>query len=184
MQNSSANSSKNQKIEFLRLSLTLFVIAGVMALLVAFVNNLTAPTIEKLNKEKTDKALAVVLPAADGFEELSFKNLPETVEGAWKAKNGVGYCIKVCPKGYGGKIETIVGIDKDGNVVGTEIVSMSETSGIGTKIQNDSFKKQFVGKNSVAETETISGATRSSKAFRSGVADALAAYKKLSGGGK
>lgn len=184
MQNSSANSSKSQRAEFFRLSLTLLVIAGVMALLVAFVNNITAPTIKKLNKEKTDKALAAVLSAADGFEELSVKDLPETVEGAWKAKNGVGYCIKVCPKGYGGKIETIVGIDNDGNVVGTEIISMSETSGIGTKIQDASFKKQFVGKNSVADVETISGATRSSKAFRSGVDDALKAFAKLSGGDK
>ena len=135
MENSSVNSSKNQTLEFVRLSVTLFVIAGVMALIVALVNNITAPVIADINEKKTSDALMAVLPEADGFTDISADvELADAVEGVWRADNGAGFCVKVCPQGYGGAIETIVGFDKDGTVVGTEIIAMSETSGIDSAI--------------------------------------------------
>ena len=179
MQDLSKNSSKSQTIEFFRLSVTLLLIAGIMSLIVAFVNNLTEPTIKSINVEKTEKALVAVLPEADGFESVDFKTDSDIVEGVWRAKNDVGFCVKVCPKGYGGKIETIVGFDIDGKVVGSEIVSMSETSGIGTKIQDDSFKKQFDGIDSTDNVVTVSGATRSSKAYINGIDAAIETVNDL-----
>lgn len=194
------NSSKNQKSEFLRLSLTLFVIAGVMALLVALVNNITAPEITRRNELKTTEALKAVMPDADTFEDAALditsvtsadgKDVP--INGAWFAqKDGetVGVCVRVSPQGYGGAIETIVGVDKDGNVTDTEIVSISETSGIGTKIQDESFLTQFIGKkNNITASEgtnsvtLISGATKSSKAYLRGINAALSVASTLQGG--
>ena len=59
---------------------------------------------------------------------------------------------------------------------------MSETSGIGTKIQDASFLDQFKGITSTASVTTISGATRSSKAFLSGVDSAISVISQLTGG--
>ena len=94
MENSSVNSSKNQTLEFVRLSVTLFVIAGVMALIVALVNNITAPVIADINEKKTSDALMAVLPEADGFTDISADvELADAVEGVWRADNGAGFCI-------------------------------------------------------------------------------------------
>ncbi len=190
------NSSKKQKTEFIRLSVTLFAIAGIMALLVALVNNVTKPVIEEIGIQKTESALKAVLPEADGFEALYWSENATVdgvkVGGVWRASNGVGYCVKVSPEGYGGEIETIVGLDNDGAVVDIQIVSMSETSGIGTKITEQSYLDSFKGiKGTVIGDKTstdsntvalISGATKSSKAFTKGINAALNVVSQIKGG--
>ncbi len=197
------NSSRKQKSDVVKLSLTLFVIAGVMALLVAFVNNLTAPIIEKRSEEKITVALKEVMTNAESFEQhtLQTSSVKSTdgkdvsIDGAWFAKsNGdiIGVCVKVSPQGYGGVIETIVGIDMNCSVKQAKIVSMSETSGIGTKIQSDSFLTQFNGKLAGIvgvsgqpennQIQVISGATKSSKAYLRGINAALEIANQMLGG--
>jgi electron transport complex protein RnfG len=53
----------------------------------------------------------------------------------------------VAPDGYSGNIEIMVGVDPAGAVTGIEILSHAETPGLGAKITQPAFKKQFVGKN-------------------------------------
>ena len=189
------NSCKNSKNEFLKLSVTLRLIAGIMAFLVALVNNITAPIISESNEQKTSEALLEVLPEADSFVKVDY--LPTSIDdvsilGVWRASNNVGFCVKVAPKGYGGAIETIVGFDSNGSVTNTKIVSMSETSGIGTKISGAEFLQNFVGKSTTvkgdkkaADKDTvvyISGATKSSKAFIKGINAAITVVSELTGG--
>jgi Na+-translocating ferredoxin:NAD+ oxidoreductase RnfG subunit len=50
---------------------------------------------------------------------------------------------------------------------------MSETPGIGTKVQADSFLSQFNGQSGAAEADIISGATFSSRAVIEAVNKAL-----------
>lgn len=198
------SSSTKQKSDLLRLSFTLAIIAGIMALLVAFVNGITAPEIALQNEQKTESALKKVMPEADSFEEVegcpasvkSADGKDVSVNGVWTALRGgeaIGVCVKVSPKGYGGAIETIVGINADGTVADAKIVSISETAGIGTKIQNDSFLTQFVGKSGSiigtkdkpetnSQIQTISGATKSSKAYLRGINAALEIAKQVQGG--
>ena len=183
-------SLKNSKSDLLRLSVTLFVIAAVMAMLVSFVNNITETKIEQLNEEKISDALGAVITDADSFREISYDNAflmssdgkKVGIDGVWNAYDDdkhVGICVKVSPQGYGGKIETIVGIGVDGKILDTKIVSISETSGIGTKIEEEGFLSQFIGKSgsiNVSDNDgilLISGATKSSKAYLRGINAAL-----------
>ena len=196
-------SSKKQKNEIIRLSLTLCLIAGITAALVALVNAVTSPEITRRNEEKTSVSLKSVMPQADEFEQYDYSGgsimsddgKEGAVDGVWRAKLGgeyIGTCVKVSPKGYGGAIETIVGIDNEGKITDTQIVSMAETSGIGTKIESDSFLLQFKDKSgNIAgvgsepeknQIQTISGATKSSKAFLRGVNAALAVAEQINGG--
>lgn len=189
------NSSENPKTEFLRLSFTLFLIAGIMAFFVALVNNITAPVISAENNRKTTAALTAVLPEGDSFVPVNY-TVPTTedvdVIGIFRAVNGTGYCVKVAPKGYGGAIETVVGFDNNGAVVGVEIISMTETSGIGTKISNADFIQNFIGRTTVVKgdkkisdkdtVQYISGATKSSKAFIKGINAAIEIVSHISGG--
>lgn len=187
------NSSIKPKSDLLRLSLTLFVISGVMALLVAFVNNVTEPVIAQRNAEKITNALSAVIADADEFKEITTdtksvtssdgKQIP--IDGVWGAyKDGafLGTCVKVSPQGYGGAVEMIVAVGADHKIIDTQIVSLSETSGIGTKIQDDSFLSQFVGISSTSEVSVISGATKSSNAFLRGVNAAMSVANKVAGG--
>lgn len=192
------NLLKSSKSDLLRLSITLFVISGVMAFLVALVNNITAPIIKTRNEQKVTDTLKTVMADADSFEKYTF---PEqsvlasdgktvAIDGVWVAKKDgktVGCCVKVGPTGYGGKIETIVAVSNEGKVVDASIVSMSETSGIGTKIKNEDFLAQFIGKsgNVSAQSETvdvISGATKSSSAYIRGIDAALMVAQECIGG--
>ena len=54
----------------LRLAVTLLLITGVMAALLAGVNVITKPIIEKIQEEKTQKAIEAVLPG--GGEAIEF----------------------------------------------------------------------------------------------------------------
>lgn len=193
MQNSSAELKSKSKSDLLKLSVTLFVIAGIMSLLVSLVNFITAPRIEQSNKEKINQALKTVVADADSFEAVDYDKTSVTssdgkeigIDGVWKAKKedtDVAICVRVSPRGYGGKIETIVAVDMTGKILKTEIVSLSETSGIGTKIQQESFLSQFIGKGHVtgvkapssdSEVMLISGATKSSSAYLRGINAAL-----------
>ena len=78
----------------------------------------------------------------------------------------------------------MVGVDKEMNVQGIEILSQSETAGLGAKITEDKFKGQFAGKSladlklvkkptaSPQEFEAVTGATISSRAVENGIAQA------------
>lgn len=51
-------------------------------------------------------------------------------------------------KGYGGTVKGIVGIDADGIITGTKILSHSETPSLGGKTAEEPFQSQFPGKDS------------------------------------
>ena len=183
--------------EFVKLIVVLFLITAITALALAFVNEITKDKIKALGEEKLNAALNQVL-AADTYEalDLSGVTVDPIVSTIYAAKSGdqlKGYCVRVLPNGFGGAIETIVGIDPDGKVIRVSIVSMTETAGIGTKTQEDSFLDQFAGKSGELtvskalelgenEISAITGATVSSKAVTHGVTAAIAAVNQLKGG--
>jgi hypothetical protein len=84
----------------------------------------------------------------------------------------------------------LVAVSPAGTVIDTAILSMSETAGQGTKIEEKQFRDQFKNKSKditlgtggtigVNSIDTIAGATISSKAFLNGVNSALAVVSKL-----
>jgi electron transport complex protein RnfG len=89
--------------------------------------------------------------------------------------------VTVSPKGFSGSIDMLVGIGTDFTVIDTVILSMSETAGIGTKINEDSFKEKFKNKsaNEINSVDTIATATISSRAFINGVNAALAVVSDI-----
>ena len=113
----------------LRLALTLFLIAAVVAGALAGVNAITKPIIDELNAAKTQKAIETVLPG--GFDEMltDFDNQGGLVSKVYKGENG--YALEVLPSGFDNTITMMVGVDFDGNVLGISVVSHTETAGLG-----------------------------------------------------
>ena len=178
----------------IKVGFTLFAITAVAALVLGFVNGLTEPVIEANTAKKQEIAMQKVLPDATAFSPISYTGelVSEISEGKNTADETVGYAVMVEPVGYGGEISMAVGVDTDGVVTGVDIISQSETAGLGANCTKEDFKNQFIGKeyeitvtkngaqgNSI---DAISSATITSKAVTLGVNTAIKAVNELKEG--
>ena len=166
-----------------RLALTLFVIAGVVALALAAVNMVTKPIIDQLNAEKTQQAIEAVLPGGFDEEITDYADATGLVSKVYKGANG--YALEVKPSGFDNTITMMVGVDNDGKVLGISIVSHTETAGLGAVAAaktsaGENFRGQFVGQSGSVtvskdggQIEAITGATITSRAICVGINAAL-----------
>lgn len=158
----------------LRFAFILFLVNLVAASILAFTYNITKSKIEEQIRLAQAEALKQVMP-----EEIADRLEPVEKDGVvqyWKAFKGNssqlnGYVFIAKKYGYSSVIETMVGIKKDGTVTGLRVISQNETPGLGVKIADLSFAKQFINRN-VSELElsknnihAVTGATISSRAF-------------------
>ncbi len=171
--------------EIIRVGFILFVITAISALLLAYANDITAPIIEQNAKIKTENSMKLLIPEADEFEQKG---------NIYLAKTGgelVGVCVISEAHGYGGIVEVMVGVDKEGKVAGIDILSHSETPGLGANADKPDFTNQFIGKTgnvTVSKTgggeneiNAISGATVTSNAVTDAVNEALIAAGEVLG---
>lgn len=180
--------------EVIGVGVILFLITALAAAILAEVNSVTAPIIAENQAEKTNAAMSAVLPPSSGeasFEKADYE--PDKNSSVTEIYTSADGCVVMAsPSGYGGAISLAVGIDNDGVVTGIEVISQSETAGLGSKCSKDEFKSQFEGKTAGIEVvkqgasgnqiDAISSATVTSKAVTLGVNDALAAAAELKGG--
>ncbi len=155
----------------------------VVTALLAYINMVTQPIIQAAEEKAATEARAEVLPNANGgFSEIETQ-LPEGVTEAYKADNGSGYVFSLVTKGYGGDAKLICGINSNGEINACKTLSHGETSGIGSRVFDNSepFKDNFVGK--TAETyeqvDGITGATISSTAYKKALKSAFEAYEAV-----
>ncbi len=168
----------------LRLALTLLAITAVVAAALAGVNSVTKPVIDQLTAEKTQKAIEAVLPGGgELMDPEQYSDSTGLVSKVYSSE--IGYAVEVTPGGFDNTITMMVGVDKSGNVLGIDIISHTETAGLGAVAAaatsaGESFRGQFVGMSgSVSvtkdggEVEAITGATITSRAVCVGINAAL-----------
>lgn len=177
----------NNKI--VRLAVVLLGITAVTGIILGGVYTMTLKPIAAVQQQQKMEALSATMPGAKDFRQVEVKNdksdlIKEINEGS-DGSNVVGYNFTVTPKGYGGLITLVVGIDKEGTVKGIKILSLSETPGLGMKSTEPAFSGQFKDKKadtltvvktapaSAGEIQAISGATITSRAVTLGVNSAL-----------
>lgn len=182
-----------------KLAAILLVISAISAALLAAVNGITAPIIAQINAEKTQTAMAAVVTDPEStFTPVELTQ--EMLDAAASYADGVlltvnevtsngsfaGYVGEVEIMGFQPGIDMIVGIDADGGVTGISIVSMSETSGLGTKAQDPAWLAQFIGGTEPFSVDkdggtisALTGATVTSRAVTNGVDGVMAAVKTL-----
>ena len=165
----------------LRLALTLLAITSVVAVALAGVNMITAPAIAELNAKNTQAAIETVLPG--GGEEVT--DFPAVDLVSKVNASETGYAVQVTPSGFDNTITMMVGVDKAGNVLGIDVISHTETAGLGAVADAGTpagiaFREQFIGASgSVSVTkdggqmDAITGATITSRAICVGVNAAL-----------
>ncbi len=189
--------------EILTVSLKLFLITAVTSLLLATVNKVTTPIIAENTKALEVAAKQEVLPTAGEFmtsevPELAFEDVTIDALSVGLDKKGgsiLGYVVTATsPKGYGGDIRVMVGIDKDLKVLRVKIMESSETAGLGANASKPRFIDQFIGAESKltvvkgeakqGEISAITSATVTSKAVTSCVNAALDAATAKSKSGE
>lgn len=164
----------NPTLQFLLIGLKLLLICAIVAGVVSFVYSLTAAQYEKNIQETKNRAVGEIFGlAAPTSEILTAEGVEETVYKVFDNGTFVGYCVEVKSAGFGGDIEMMVGYTADCTILGVSIVSLSETPGLGAKVNESAFLSQYAGKVDQLELGTdvdaISGATISSRAVTDGV---------------
>lgn len=129
--------------------------------------NVQGPALKRLFQDITNDPIAdrqkLPRPGSDGEQVIVF---PAIKDGKLLA-----VAMEASGKGYGGDVNVLVGFDvaKD-NLVGISVTTHKETPGLGSRIQEPSFTKQFRGKDPAkaalkkdgGDIDAISGATLSS----------------------
>jgi electron transport complex protein RnfG len=193
--------------EILRLALILFTISAITAFLLGGTNYVTKDLIAEQIRIQNESARKVVLKDADTFEQmdanelktlidgLGFEN-PDIIEEAYIGKKGtdiIGYTFKSLPKGYGGPVTVLTGISTDGTITGIQIVSHTETPGLGAKSTDPAFKGQFEGLTATEpvtviksgsaqgnEVNAITGSTITTQAVTNGVNASIEVFGAVS----
>lgn len=173
------------------LPLICFFVSGVLAIASSF----TQPVIEKAAAERAEAARKNIIPNADGFELINAQALqsmaalqskaalPKSVTEVYRTTNNSGFIFIVTTTGYGGEIKLICGIDADGKVIRSEVLSQTETKGLGTPIFEEPHAGQYWGRdrNGIEGISAVSGATITSNAYKNAIRDAFAAFEIVNG---
>ena len=159
--------------------IVLVCICAVMALLLAVTNEITAPIIKENQNAAANEALLVVMPDGKDFKKLDISayKLPATVVEAYSEAGG-GYVLKLLTAGYGSDFSIMCGVKADGTVSGAVCLSSNETLGF-----EKTYGASLVGKTAtdIDAVATVSGATKTTAAYRAAVKDALNAALILGG---
>ena len=177
---------------YVRIIGTLFLIAAVVAVLLALVNMVTKDTIAQHAEEKKTSAIAEVMPGTTNYEPLAipdFENAKDVKEIllAKKGDQVLGYCVQTGTNGNDGEIQLMIGIDLDGAVTKVSILSQKET--MYTNKHGELIARYAGASGSVAlvvdggDIAAISGATITSRAVTKGVNSALTAVNTIMEGG-
>ncbi|MHB9126871.1 MAG: FMN-binding protein [Candidatus Humimicrobiaceae bacterium] len=115
----------------------LAVIVFVAVVLLMYVNNITSAKILEQREAKIVAQLENIFPDMDKYE------LKDDIYIILKNNETIGYTFIAKGRGYGGEINTLVGIDRDFVIKEITVMSNTETPGLGTRITLASFSDLF-----------------------------------------
>ncbi len=188
------------KSTLINMVLVLFAITAIAAASVGGVYLLTKEPIAIATENAKKEALAQVLPAFEQttMSALSLDGLDLEVYTATAASGEVvGYAINTATmSGFSGLFRLMVGLDTDGTVINVNVLSHSETPGLGSKMADEensllmSVKDKKINdinwgmsKNG-GDIDALTAATISSVAYADAVQRAMNAYNQVAGGQK
>ncbi len=179
--------------EILVPTVALFVFCLVATALLAGTNMITKGKIADNAVQTEIQSRKAVLSAGETYSEVTaLDNGVTYCIGTDADGNEAGYVFTAGAKGYGGTVTVMVGIGTDGKITGIEILSHSETPGLGANATKDDFKGRFVGKSGILTVDknsnegqniqAITAATITSKAVTSAVNLITETYTQITGG--
>lgn len=112
-------------------------------LVLAISDELTQDAIAARAAEDLSASLTQVIPPGINDTDLTANplTLDDPVEGpvtVYRARHGqeiTAIAFEMLGQGYGGAIRVLIGLDRDGAILGTRILAHSETPGLGDKVE-------------------------------------------------
>jgi len=174
-------------------TVALFIFCLVATALLAGTNMITKDKIADNAVQTEIQSRKIVLPEGETYSDVTESDNGTTwCVGYDKDGNEVGYVFTTGAKGYGGTVSVMVGMDTEGNITGVEILSHSETPGLGANATKADFKERFIGKsgtltvnknsNEGQNVQAITAATITSNAVVKAVNLATETYNQIVGG--
>lgn len=185
---------------FLKMVVTLTIIAGFSAFVLSSVYQLTKEPIARAKDNRELEAISQVVEDFDNnpfAEKLTILTSDKKDKLAFfpSRKNGniTSFAIKTFSNnGFGGRIEMIVGFYIDGAIKNFKITSHQETPGLGSKADEPRFKEQFNGfhpakqklkvKQDGGDIDAVTAATITSRAVIDAIVRAADAYQNFNAG--
>ncbi len=150
---------KKPNVNIPKLTISLGLIAGCSAALMASVYVFTQAPIATLALENTNKALRKLLPefnnqpAQETIELQSPKNIPVTFYLARKDGELIGTAAEIVTgEGFSGNITVMAGLDTDGCITTVLVTRQTETPGLGTVVTERKRKKNILNLFDAPET--------------------------------
>ncbi len=157
---------------------TLFIvlIAIVSAFILTTVNNMTSPKIRENSQARLVRIINTTFPEFSRIESTDKTHL------IYSGDELLGYGVESSSMGYSGTIEIFVLFDREKKIKDVIITKMSETPDIGSRVEDEEFRKHFREK-TIKDLRTkelgvdaITGATISSTAVIEAVIKAGETY--------
>ncbi len=162
---------------YIKTGAILLVIAAVIATMLAVVNGFTKDRIAENEFAAVKETIEKMFSECESIKEVEkeFNGNVKSAFAVYDSDKKIGTCVRVEPVGFKEKITVIVGVDTNGKCVGVEIISISDTPGVGTKVKDSAYLSGYTGLDGdgASKYDTIAGATISSAAVREGVKEAL-----------
>jgi len=167
-----------------KMSLILFLVCGIAAGSLAFVNKATKDRIAEFARIEKAEALKEVFPGVEEFKEI----LPGRQWEALRAGQRQGYVFSALVQGYSGPVEALFGLDLRNAITGVRVIRHNETPGLGAKITGEKFLGQFQGRareavalkkdDPAGAIDAIAAATISSRAVTHSIRSVIDSFLK------
>ena len=185
--------------DLVKMVVVLVVICSTSGVVLSYVNEATkAPREYQYIKFVQEPSIKAVLPSYENDpikermqvavgEDKKGNPVEEVIFPAKKNGKTVAVAYSSAAKGYHDLIEVMVGVDPEGKLTGVSIMSHSETPGLGARIVEPAFTKQFAGldletaklASEGGQVDAVSGATYSTLGVINAVDQALKQFPQI-----
>lgn len=185
--------------DIVKLGGLLMLITAIAATALAGIYSVTKPRIDLQKQLTLENALTIALPEADSEAIIPVRSDSTGEVIYYKGFDSpdtsslVGYAFVAKEPGYSSVLETMVGVDTTGDIIGMKVLDQKETPGLGTRIEEVKygetdpwFQQQFIGKDAddVAveqdggDIQSITGATITSRAVTKSIVSAYEEFQQ------
>ena len=179
-----SNETPKQPLSF-KPVIVLVAICAIAGILLGAVHQVTAPVAAAIAEQRAQETYASLVPEAATVEEVECG--VEGCTAALRALDASGTPLAIVvvaqSKGSGGQVPIAVACDMEVSVMSITTLPNSETPGLGSRIAEEFYIGQYVGKPAatlaVEDIDVISGATISSKAALSAFNIAVQVYEEV-----
>jgi electron transport complex protein RnfG len=150
--------------ETIKLGIFLLVVCAIVGLGVAYVNDLTKPTIDQRSAVDKIAAYKEIMPTADEIKDETKSYFPNTngqikqVNVAYKGGEKIGVIYLVESRGYSSTLSVLVGISlQEKTIQNVKVLSQGETPGLGAQCIEKWFTDRYKEKKIDSQLEVIKG---------------------------